>query len=204
MVKTQIKSQASRLMATLFAAVITVGCAPKPPPDFYLLNTAAPAMLPGFEKGLRVGLGPIEVQDYLNRNQIVSLETTTRLRLSERSVWAEPVKAGLTRVLLVNLGLALDSNRIYALPMRQRRPLDYQIPIDVLRYDGVLGAGNEVVLSARWTLLSGDGKDVLLTKVSRIQEPVAGDGVDDFVDAQSRAAAELSREIASAIQSRQR
>ena len=197
--KTPVKTHMCRPLTLLLGSLVTAGCAPKPPPDFYLFNTAAPTSVPGFEQGVSVGLGPVETASYLDRNQIISRESGTRLRLSEQSQWAEPVKAGLTRVLLVNLGLALDSNRIYAQPMRQRRPLDYQIPIDVLRFDGMLGTGKEVVLGARWTLLSGDGRQVLVSKVSRIQEPITGSDVDAFVEAQSRALAQLSAEIAQAI-----
>ena len=191
--------QARRFLAAVCAALITAGCAPKPPPDFYMLSVAAPTMRPGFEQGIRVGLGPIEIQAYLNRNQIVSRDTTTKLRVSAQDVWAEPLKEGITRVLLTNLGLALDSNRIYALPMRQQRPLDYQVPIDVLRFDGTLGAGSEVVLGVRWSVVSGDGRDVLVTKVSRIEEPVGDDSMQAFVDAQSRAVEKLAAEIASTI-----
>ena len=187
------------LVGAILAGLLAVGCAPKPPPDYFLLNTMAPTPSPGFEKGVRVGLGPVEIEAYLNRNQIVSKETVTKLRISEQSVWAEPLKAGVTRILLVNLALELDSNRIYNLPMRQQQPLDYQVPIDVLRFDGKLGLGNEVVLGARWSLLSGNGRDVLVTKVSRILEPIVGDGMEAFVDAQSRAVARLAGEIAGAI-----
>jgi uncharacterized lipoprotein YmbA len=193
------KTLSFRLLTLLLGGLFTAGCAPQPPPDFYLLNTTAPTTLPGFEQGVSVGLGPVETASYLDRNQIVSRETGTQLRLSEQSQWAEPMKAGLTRVLLVNLGLELDSNRIYALPMRQRRVLDYQIPIDVLRFDGTLGAAKEVVLGVRWTVLDGDGKQVLVSKVSSIREPIKGADTTAFVDAQSRALAKLSTEIATAI-----
>jgi uncharacterized lipoprotein YmbA len=189
-----------RLLTLLLGGLFAAGCAPQPPPDFYLLNTAAPTTLPGFEQGVSVGLGPVETASYLDRNSIVSRESGTKLRLSEQSQWAEPIRAGLTRVLLVNLGLELDSNRVYALPLRQRRMLDYQIPIDVLRFDGTLGREkNEVVLAVRWTVLSGDGKQVLVSKVSGIREPVKGSDVGAFVEAQSRALERLSAEMASAI-----
>jgi uncharacterized lipoprotein YmbA len=188
------------LLITLCLGMLLItGCMPQPPPDFYLLDTTAPTAMPGFEQGVSVGVGPVETASYLDRNQIVSRESATKLRLSEQSMWAEPMKAGLTRVLLINLGIELDSNRIYALPMRQRRTLDYQIPIDVLRFDGTLGPERKVVLGARWTLLSSDGKQVVVSKVSRIQEPVKSSDVSAFVEAQSRALARLSAEIAQAI-----
>lgn len=198
--KIHTEMRARQLLAAVFMGLIAAGCAPKqPPPSFYMLSVSAPTVQPGFEQGVRVGLGPVELQAYLNRNQIVSRDTTTKLRVSEQHVWAEPLKEGFTRVLLTSLGLALDSNRIYALPMRQQRPLDYRVPIDVLRFDGTLGAGNEVVLGVRWSVISGNGRDVLVTKVSRIVETIGGDDMQAFVEAQSRAVDRLAVEIASAI-----
>ena len=182
----------------LSTVLLTAGCVKAPPPTFYLLDVTAPTHLPGLEQGITVGVGPIETARYLDRNQIVSRSDSAKLRLSEQNQWAEPLKAGFTRALLVNLGLRLDSNRIYELPMRRRRPLDFQVPMDVLRFDGVLG--KEVVLSARWTLLSGDGKRTLVSKVSRIVEPANGADFDAFVAAQSLAVAQLAREIAAVIE----
>lgn len=181
----------------LIAVLLLGGCASGPPPSLYILDTQAPAQLPGLEQGIVIGLGPIETPRYLDRNQIVARGDTPKLEASGQHQWAEPLKSGIGRVLMVNLGLELDSNRIYELPMRRRRNLDYKVPIDVLRFDGVLG--REVVLSARWTLLSDDGKKVLLSRVSRIIEPTGGSDVEAFVAAQGRALAKLATEIADAI-----
>lgn len=188
-----------RVCSGTLVALLLAGCAKAPPPTFYLLDVAAPTQLPGFEQGVTVGVGPVETARYLDRNQIVSRTEGAILELSEQHQWAEPLKAGFTRALLVNLGLELNSNRVYEMPMRRRRPLDFQIPIDVLRFDGVLG--KEVVLSARWTVLSGDGKRILVSKVSRFVEPTRATGFEAFVAAQSRALAQLASEIAETIRS---
>lgn len=185
----------------LVAAALTACGAKGPPPAFYLLDSAAPTQLPGFERGITVGIGPIEAAPYLDRNQIVTRSSGTQLELSEQHQWAEPLRAGFGRVLLVNVGLELDSNRVFALPLRKRRPLDFQVPIEILRFDGVLDG--EAVLGARWTLMSGDGDEILSTRVSVIREPVASPDYDAFVAAQSRAMAQLGREIAAAIQEQQ-
>jgi uncharacterized lipoprotein YmbA len=186
----------AQILAFLLLAVAS-GCAKTPPPDIYLLDSAAPSQLPGFEKGIAVGVGPVELAPYLDRGQIISRESATKLKASEGHQWGEPLKAGFTRVLMVNLGLELDSNRIYEFPTRQRRSLDYQVAVDVLRFDGVLDG--EVVLAVRWTLLSGDGKRVLLSKVSGIEETVPQPGYESFVGAQSRAVVQLAREIADGV-----
>ena len=182
---------------TFLLLAVGSGCAKTPAPDIYLLDSAAPTHLPGFEKGIAVGVGPVELAPYLDRGQIISRESATKLKASEGHQWGEPLKAGFTRVLMVNLGLELDSNRIYEFPTRQRRSLDYQVAVDILRFDGALSG--EVVLGVRWTLLSGDGKRVLVSKVSSIEEAVQQPSYESFVNAQSRAVVQLAREVADAV-----
>lgn len=145
-----------------------------------------------------VGIGPVEVAPYLNRNQIVTRETSSRLGLSEQHQWAEPLKDGFARVLLVTLSVALDSNQVYVLPLRKRRQLDFEVPIEILRFDGELG--REAILGARWSLVEGGKENILKTYVSVIRKPLNGTTYEDFVAAQSRAMAQLGREIAAAIE----
>jgi uncharacterized lipoprotein YmbA len=187
--------------ATLLAMALVIlsGCAPKgPPPTMYVLDSQAPAQLPTFEKGLVVGLGPVEVAPYLNRNQIVTRETASRLGVSEQHQWAEPLKDGFTRVLLVNLGVALDSNMVFALPLRKRRDIDFEIPVEILRFDGELG--KEVVVGARWSVLEGKSQKILKTQVTVIREPVGSPSYEDFVATLSRIMAQLGQEIAAAVE----
>jgi len=181
----------------VFILAIGLGCAKTPPPEIYLLDSAAPTHLPGFEKGIAIGVGPVELAPYLDRGQIISRESANKLRASEGHQWGEPLKAGFTRVLMVNLGLELDSNRIYEIPTRQRRSLDYQVAVDILRFDGTLNG--KVILGARWTLLSGDGKHVLVSKVSSIEETVNAPSYESFVGAQSRAVVQLARDVADSV-----
>jgi len=188
------------LAAAVLAAALASGCAKGPPPKFYVLQTPAATEPAGIEQGVTVGVGPVELPAHLDRNQIVSRETGVKLQLSEGEQWAEPLKNGVTRVLVVQLALTMDSNRIFALPLRQRRPLDFQVAVDVLRLDGVLG--QSVVLGARWSILSGDGKKLLLSQVSRIEEGTGGPEVAALVEAQSRAVAKLGEEIGLAIKER--
>lgn len=181
----------------LAVCMLAVACAAGPPPDFYLLDSAAPSQLPGFEQGVAVAVGPIDLPEHLNRVQIVTRESPTRLRLSNQHRWAEPLKVGFTRVLMVNLGLGLNSNRIYEWPLKRRQDLDYRVAVNVVRFDGQLG--KEVVLAARWTLSSGEGKDVLASQVSVIRELPDDLDYGAFAAAQSRAVANLSQIIANAI-----
>ena len=173
------------------------GCAKGPPPTFYVLHSPATMELTGVERGVAVGVGPVELAPYLDRPQIVNRDSRHRLDLSEANQWAEPLKAGIPRTIAVSLSNLLESNRIYLIPMRRRVPLDYQVTIDMARFDGQLG--NDVVLGARWTLFRKDTKEVLVTKVSIIREPSESAEYEAMVAAKSRALVRLSEEIAGAI-----
>lgn len=192
-----LKTKNARWLVMALMSSLVLGCAKAPPPDFYLLAPQGPMQLPEFESGVAIGVGPVALPAYLDRNQIVSRQTASHLRLSEQHQWAEPVKAGFTRLLLIALGLELDSNRLYLLPTRQRRELDYRVSVDVLRFDGQLGG--EVELVARWTLLNGDGKTILASRVAQIRTGSQGADYNAFVTAQSLAISELGREIARAV-----
>ena len=78
-------------------------------------------------------------------------------------------------------------------------PVDYQIVLDVVRFDGQ--AGEDALLVARWSILSGRDKELLSANRASIRERVSGSEYADVVAAQSRALAKLSREIVAAVHS---
>ncbi len=181
-------------------ALLGAGCAKGPPPTLYLLDSTPDEQLPGFERGVAVGVGPIELPAYLDRPHIVTRRTSNRLWFSESHQWAEPLKEGVTRELAVNLALVLDSNRIYVLPQRQKTPLDFRVTIDFARFDGTADA--RAVLAARWSLYDGEARRLLVTKVSEIVVPARSEGYEDLVRAMSTALSMLGGEIAEEIRRR--
>lgn len=184
-------------LALVAAVSVGAGCAKGPPPTLYLLDSTQDEQLPGFERGVAVGVGPIELPSYLDRPYIVTRRTRNMLSISESHQWAEPLKAGVTRELVVNLALKLDTNRVYVLPQRQRKPLDFRVTIDIARFDGA--TSGRAVLAARWAVSSGDGNETLVTKVSEITVPVPSEGYEVLVRAMSTALSTLSGEIAEEI-----
>lgn len=182
----------------LASGVLLTGCAAGPPPSLYVLDFPIEKELAGIERGITVGVGPIELPQYLDRPQIVSRASPNRLETSELHQWAEPLKTGVARVLVVAIGRRLDTNRVYIVPRRIRTALDYRVEIDIGRFDGAIGQG--ATLAARWSLFRGDGASPSLTQVSVIEEPVRGDGYPELVAAHTRAAERLGTDIATAIE----
>jgi uncharacterized lipoprotein YmbA len=91
----------------------------------------------------------------------------------------------------------LESNWVYVMPRRQKISLDFQVSIDIARFDGQLGEA--AVLGARWTLYGKDTREVLLSKVTLVTERTEDRSYNALVAANSRTLEVLSLEIAEAI-----
>jgi uncharacterized lipoprotein YmbA len=181
-------------------SITLVGCGRSQGSRFYLLtslsnseNQQQPAA-PGQE--LAIGIGPVKLPQHLDRPQIVTRTSRNQVQLAEFDRWAEPLKHNFTHVLAENLALLLSTDRVSLFPWTGSPMLDYQIAVEVTHFAG--RPDGNVLLNARWTILSGDGKEVLRRSKSSILEPEGGQDYEAIVSAQSRALAELSREIAAA------
>jgi len=189
------------VIGILLAAIY--GCARSPSSRFYLLDSLVnPAAGPegknfSDNRCVSIGIGPVEIPDYLDRPQIVTRVTPNEIKLAEYDRWAEPLKDNFTRVLAKNLSTLLCINEISFFPWRREIPKDYRIEVKVIRFDG--SSGDQVVLEAWWTLLSGDGRTLLRSKRSNLSKVAGGRDYKSLVSAQSRILEKLSREIAEAI-----
>jgi uncharacterized lipoprotein YmbA len=144
-----------------------------------------------------IGIGPVEIPDYLDQPQIVTRATTSEIRLAEYERWAEPLKDNFTRVLAQNLSNLVCIKEISFFPWRREIPRDYRVEVKVIRFDG--SPGDKVILEAWWRLVSGDGKILLQSRRSNFSESVDGGDYKSLVLTHSRAHAALSREIAEAV-----
>ena len=114
------------------AALLTVaGCAVTPPPTFYQLEETASTQLSGLERGIAIGVEPVNVEPYLDRPQIVTRGAGHKLKLSEFNRWAEPLKDSISRVIIVNLSNMLESTRVFKIPRRNKSILlEFRIEIE--------------------------------------------------------------------------
>ena len=191
------------LLLTLAIVIFTLnGCLGKSQsPRFYALNpmseNEAKVKNDTPARDAIIGIGPIKLADYLDQSKLVTRTDDNRMVKAEFDLWAGSFKDNLTNVLAENIGFLVPTEHIYIYPWRQSVPVDYQIVLDVVRFDGELG--KDAWLVARWSLLSGENKALLTVNRSSIQEPVTGSGYAAMVAAQSRALAKISREIVDAL-----
>ena len=197
----------NRIWIIIVALLAVAGCGTTKPSNFYQLDEPAANRLSGLERGIALGIGPVTLEPYLDRPQIVIRGAGHTLELSDFNRWAEPLNDSISRVIIVNLSNMLESTRVFKVPRRNKTiPLEFRVEIDIARFDGMLGG--DALLVARWTLYGRDEKAVL-SKVSIISEPsvevplVEKSSVEEsfekLIAAQNRCLQKLSREIVAAI-----
>jgi uncharacterized protein len=153
--------------------------------------------MPARTSDLSVGVGPVTLPPYLDRPQLVTRAGSNRAVLAEFDSWVEPLQGMFARVLAENLALLLGTDDVLTLPQRRALALDYQVEVDVTRFD-VDTSGN-AVLDARWWVLGRDGERILRSGRSTISEPTQVADYTAAAGALSRALGAMSLEIARAI-----
>jgi uncharacterized protein len=169
------------------------------PVHFYVLDGArgSPATSPTTPagRGSTIGVGPVTLPRYLERNNIVTRQGT-ELVVAEYDRWGEPLSESVPRLIAADLATLLGTERIVMFPWPVGKTVDQQLVVDVLRFEGT--SGGDVVLEARWRVLGPDKQEVLL-RHSVVREPGGGSGYPALVAAMSRSVEGLSREIADAV-----
>jgi hypothetical protein len=195
-------SMTTRTALVLHLALFGVGaCATSSvAPRAYLLSAASASAASGPAAGPVVGVGPVAIPEYLDRASIVLLNGGEEVTLSDAHQWAEPLRAGVPRVLAENLSAMVPTDAVAVFPWRTPWTVHYRVTLEILRFDGPLGG--PAVLHARWRLLDGAGRELALRAVRR-REAVSEPGHAALVAAQSRLLAGVSRDIAAEIRARQ-
>jgi uncharacterized protein len=189
------------------ACAIVAGCSVlSPQPDrskFFILTpvfgstgmAARPASASP-DSQLTIGVGPVDFPDYLRRLPVVTRVAPNRIDLSDEKRWAEPLDKNFVRVLSENLAVLLSTQRIEKYPWSLRTNVDYQVEIDVQRFETT--SEGQTQLIASWIIRDGHGGKILYASQTTAGGPAGPDGVSASA-ALSGDLATLSKEIASRV-----
>ncbi len=188
-------------MVLLAALFIFFGCGTTRTSRFYTLTPMPDKAVPIGSKmatqGLGVGVGPIKIPDALDRAQLVIRKGPNELQIAEFERWAGSFKKDMGRTIAENLSMLLCSDRVFTYPWSGYIPVDYQVVIDIIRFDGK--PNENVILNAQWIVIKKDRNDVRTTKKTHLTVPVSGPGYAGLVETQSQALARLCHDIAESI-----
>ena len=173
------------------------------PSSYYILGTlpeadfAADKNSAGSKDISSVGLGPIELPGYLDRQQIATRTSTNRLSYSENDRWAAPLSESFSRVLAQNIYHLINPTRVIQFPWQSNDAPDYQVKIEVLQFEA--SSNQEALLTAHWSVIDRN-KKLLVIQRSQLNRRAGSLSTEDFVKALSETIGDLSREIVKTLQ----
>lgn len=189
----------SRLnLCALLAAIILslAACGSTPPSDYYVLAARSGDIPTGDTPS--VGVGPISIPEYLNRNSMVFNRDENKLEIATFARWAEPLESGISRVLSLNLAANLNTEDIQIFPWHSTRAPDYAVGVRLLGLDS---NKRRAQLVAEWSLRKGGAQATETRRIVRLEKTNGADTPtpDDMAAAYSELLGELSDVIAKAI-----
>jgi uncharacterized lipoprotein YmbA len=184
-------------LACAALAVMLAGCAGRNPPTRYYLLQPMAAEAAGEKGTWTLGVGPVVLARYLNRDAMVAGVGGGELRLAESDHWAEPLQDNVAQVLEENLANLLGAGQVLSYPWGHDRPVDWQAEVEIGLFHAEADGG--VRLQARWRWYRQE--KLLQAGRSDIRLPGQGGDMDYRALAmrQSEALAALSREMAAAV-----
>jgi len=192
------------VLGVVMVSLFLGGCGTSRPAKFYILNpvnspgsAAKQAALPA--PTVTVGIGPVEIPDYVDRPQIVTRTAQNELDVNVFHRWAGGLKPDVTRVLTENLSALLPADQVAVVSWKRSVPLQNRVAIDVTRFDAM--PGDSVWLKAQWTIYGQDGKTVAMARETNVREPLSGRDYTSIVAAMSRTLGTLSQDIAAGLTS---
>ncbi len=177
-------------------ACLLSACGSSPASNYYLLSVEQPVPPDGDRPSL--GVGPVEIPEYLNRSGMVSNHSNNQLQISSVNHWAEPLTDGINRVISLSLASQLNTEDVQSYPWAHSRAPEYGIRVNLLELDA---NKREAVLVAEWAVLKTREGGMVTRQISHLVEPVgvAQLSAADMAQAYSRLLHQLSTIIADTI-----
>lgn len=180
----------------VLSALATPGHTAASPP--LLVDAAAHGHSGPVAAGKRIGTVGVAatVPEYLDRLAIVERTGANELKPNDQAQWGEDLATDATRVVAEDLAILLPTADVVMLPSRVHRPVDYEINLNFVRFEGD-AAGNSVA-AGEWTISASNGQAVANCRFQR-KEPLAETGFDALAAAMSWNLAAVSADLAGAL-----
>jgi len=189
------------LMGMVLLMLLT-GCVTRNAPDtnyfsLFSLEQMGSTVTMADSPSFKIGIGPVNLADSLRRSQIVTRSNSNQYAFDEYNKWAGPLEKDLAITVGNNLAFLTGASSVDYYPWQPYFHPTHRVVIGIERLDGELGG--EVVLEARWSIVSPDGKKTLKEQRTVYRRTAAGAGYPDLVLEESLLVGDLCRDIAEGI-----
>lgn len=136
-------------LACALAACNVVQPAQEDPTRYFVLSEPAvrPGQAPAPAAGVRIGLRAVRLENYLHRREMVVRTGENEIQFRDYRRWAEPLDAGVARVLRTRLLASPEVAQVYAEPFPADQERDFDVSIEVRRCEGSLAPSGKYAAS---------------------------------------------------------
>ncbi len=191
------------LACLLLIGGVGSGCLGGKSPDVQYYTFEAMAQPPAAseeatsEDDIAVALGRVRLPSYLEHQQIVTRSEGSRLHYDEFHRWAGKLDAEMLRVLGEDLAILLESRRIVTYPSHALFEIDYQVQIEIDRFEALSSGAAE--LRARFSVQAGTGGPALVVDRLELREDLESESHADVARAHSILLSRLGERLAGHI-----
>lgn len=146
-----------------------------------------------------VEVGPVEIADYLKRDQIIVRETQNRVSISDTNLWISSMDNQIKSILKANLSNVIDNERSiefceYPCSVEDKDKLRVTVFVNAFEYNQEF---NKVIFDAKVsTLLNGK---LITTKAEKIEKDLQDNSYEQIVSSMSEALASFSKNLVNII-----
>ena len=167
-----------------------------PDRGYYVLSAAGSA--PSHTGGVGVGVGPVRLAPFLTERQNLLFQSSSnRLEFSLDHLWAGDLEIEFGQVLGINLGRRLNTGNVRNYPWERESELDYQVVVDVVRFQGT--AEGDTVLEANWRAYRLPEGHLVASRNTTLRDDLTQDGFDELAASQSRLIDKLASVIVGSL-----
>ncbi len=128
---------------------------------------------------LQIGLKAVEMPAYLRSTKsMVVRDGANEIRYQDYSRWAEPLEAGVIRILKERLLASPEVKGVDAHPMRGDVARDYDVSVRIIRCEGAAGSDEVARFSASYEIVAADGSGKVLASRTFTAPEAAWNGKD--------------------------
>ncbi len=186
------------LIGAMVMTLLT-GCASSPPVRYYQLQVTETVAADATAQPVILGLGPLNIPGYLDRPQIVTRGTGARLRVNDYERWAEPLQAGIERVVAVNIDNQLAGVAVAVFPYGSLIKPDLRLVGRLIQFDA--NAAGDAILDVQWALTTVGKTSATRPRRTRYTATAASSSDADAVAAAlANTLGQFSRDVANELE----
>ncbi len=192
-----------KLAITTALLSLLAACGSSPPVRYYSLEPLQPVAENDSASARIVGLGPLQLPDYLKRPQIVTRSDSAEVAIDDFARWSEPLDQAIHGVVASNVDSLVADVVMVAYPYITGVNIDYSVVGQIDRFDA--DARGNVELSVQWALvgpkkelLAGPERHRYVARAAKAGDP------DAVARAMNDALMQFSQDIAAKLDTRLR